>query len=238
MTEKELKALQSKNFFLQEFAAKLNTNPLQNEVERTPDKKAYTIPIGIIEMKLDQIYFGLWQTHSFTTSVMANEVVGSIVLELTHPVTGETIKRTGAASIQITVDALTDEEKNKMTKQEKNAYALNINNKKPNALDLTYPKLKTECIKNAALSLGKTFGRDLNRKIAPAEFKRSVKQPKQVEELTPNHSKWNDSIKMLATEQATILQLETRFSISEEAKTLLTDAAIEYQQNTTPKATH
>ena len=42
--------------------------------------------------------------------------------------------------------------------------ALNADNKKPNALDLAFPKLKTECIKNAALSLGKLFGRDLSRK--------------------------------------------------------------------------
>jgi hypothetical protein len=31
-------------------------------------------------------------------------------------------------------------------------------------LDLAFPKLKAECVKNAALSLGKLFGRDLNRK--------------------------------------------------------------------------
>jgi hypothetical protein len=49
---------------------------------------------------------------------------------------------------------------------ERNRWALNADNKKPNALDLAFPKLKTECIKNAALSLGKLFGRDLNRKNA------------------------------------------------------------------------
>ena len=36
--------------------------------------------------------------------------------------------------------------------------------KKINALDMGFPKLKAECIKNAANSLGKLFGRDLNRK--------------------------------------------------------------------------
>ena len=34
-----------------------------------------------------------------------------------------------------------------------------------NALDLAAGKLKSECVKNAALSLGKIFGRDLNRQI-------------------------------------------------------------------------
>ena len=47
---------------------------------------------------------------------------------------------------------------------ERNRWALNADNKKPNALDLAFPKLKTECLKNAAVSFGKLLGRDLNRK--------------------------------------------------------------------------
>jgi hypothetical protein len=42
--------------------------------------------------------------------------------------------------------------------------ALDVQNKKSNALDMGFPKLKAECLKNAANSLGKMFGRDLNRK--------------------------------------------------------------------------
>jgi hypothetical protein len=38
-----------------------------------------------------------------------------------------------------------------------------MQNKKSNALDMGFPKLKTECFKNACNSLGKMFGRDLNR---------------------------------------------------------------------------
>ena len=48
---------------------------------------------------------------------------------------------------------------------ERNRWALNPDNKKSNALDLAAGKLKSECVKNAALSLGKIFGRDLNRQI-------------------------------------------------------------------------
>ncbi|MES1224826.1 MAG: hypothetical protein ABUT20_55560, partial [Bacteroidota bacterium] len=61
-------------------------------------------------------------------------------------------------------DSLSADEKDKMSKQERNLYALDSSNKKPNALDLAFPKLKAECIKNAAQSLGKIFGRDINRK--------------------------------------------------------------------------
>jgi len=100
----------------------------------------------------------------FKWSAITNEVQASLDLVLTHPVTGQQIRRVGAGSIVITVDALTKEEKNIMSKQERNMHALNSENKKPNALDLGFPKLKQECIKNAAQSLGKVFGRDINRR--------------------------------------------------------------------------
>ena len=149
---------------LQDFARKLNTEPNPTEFEKTPDGKASFIPISFVEMTLDELFFGQWSTENFKWSAITNEVQASIELVLTHPVTGEKIRRTGAASIVITVDSLTAEAKDKMTKQERNLYALNPENKKPNALDMGFPKLKAECVKNAAQSLGKVFGRDINRK--------------------------------------------------------------------------
>jgi len=62
------------------------------------------------------------------------------------------------------VDSIAPEEKDKMSKQARNLFALDPANKKPNALDLAFPKLKAECLSNAAKSLGKIFGRDINRK--------------------------------------------------------------------------
>jgi hypothetical protein len=50
-----------------------------------------------------------------------------------------------------------------VTGTERNRWALNPDNKKANAMDLAFGKLKAECLKNAALSLGKVFGRDVNR---------------------------------------------------------------------------
>jgi hypothetical protein len=70
------------------------------------------------------------------------------------------IRRTGAASIVIMVDRVPDG----VIGVERNQWALNPSNKKANALDMAFPKLKAECLKNAAQSLGKVFGRDLNRK--------------------------------------------------------------------------
>lgn len=160
---------------LQEFQRKLNTDPSVDELERTPDGKAWSLPISFIEMTLDELYLGLWDTVNYQWSAITNEVQGSIELVLTHPITGQKITRTGAASIVITVDSLSKEDKEKMTSQERNLHALNPENKKPNALDLGFPKLKAECTKNAAQSLGKIFGRDINRKKAD-QFKPAYRE--------------------------------------------------------------
>jgi len=76
-----------------------------------------------------------------------------------HPISGYEIRRVGAASVIIMVDRVPDG----VTGTERNRWALNHDNKKANAMDLAFGKLKAECLKNAALSLGKVFGRDVNR---------------------------------------------------------------------------
>ncbi|HYH14326.1 MAG TPA: hypothetical protein VD794_03845 [Flavisolibacter sp.] len=147
----------------QGFIKKLNQEPPLDSIDKTPDGKAFTILISHIEMTLDEYFFGLWQTENFKWSVVANEIVGSIDLLVFHTVSQTWLKRTGAASIQIMVNAGTN--------------ALDVNNKKANALDMGFPKLKAECLKNAAQSLGKIYGRDLNRKKAD-NFNGLLKQDK------------------------------------------------------------
>lgn len=149
---------------LQDFQARLNREPELTELDKTPDGKAWTLPISFVEMTLDELYLGLWGTENYRWSAITNEVQGSLELVVTHPITGQQIRRTGAASIVIMVDSLSKEEKERMTNQQRNLHALNPENKKSNALDLGFPKLKAECTKNAAQTLGKVFGRDINRK--------------------------------------------------------------------------
>ena len=148
---------------LENFCARLDCSPPPDAIDQTPDKKAITMVISHVEMTLDELFFGLWSTENFKWSVIANEVVGSLDLVVTHPVTGRDLRRVGAACVQITVDKVPDE----IYKDPKlrNEWALNPSNKKSNALDLTFPKLRAECLKNAAACYGKAFGRDLNRKI-------------------------------------------------------------------------
>jgi hypothetical protein len=149
---------------LQEFQAKLNREPDPRELDATPDGKASTLPISFVEMTLDELFLGQWGTRNFSSKLILNEVVGELELWCINPISGKEIVRVGAASIIIQVDALTKEQKETMTKQQINLHALSPENKKSNALDLGYPKLKAECVKNAAQSLGKIFGRDVNRR--------------------------------------------------------------------------
>lgn len=142
---------QKENIQLQHFVSRLNREPNMAEVEKTPDGKAVSLPISFIEMTLDELYFGMWELSDVTYQQIFNEVVGTGVLTVKHPVTGEKIRRVGFASVVITQDS--------------GANIQDFNStKKKNALDLSFPKLKAEILKNAAQSLGKIFGRDLNRK--------------------------------------------------------------------------
>jgi hypothetical protein len=136
---------------LQDFQAKLNLEPDVKELDSTPDGKARTLPISFIEMTLDEMFLGQWETSEVSYQQIFNEVVGSLTLTVWHPITNRPIRRVGFASVIIT--------------QDKDANISEFNTtKKKNALDLSFPKLKSECVKNAAQSLGKIFGRDLNRK--------------------------------------------------------------------------
>lgn len=155
-----MESIELKRVQIENFQKVLNSQPPNESIFKTPDAKADDLPISYVEMTLDELFFGQWCVKNFTSKVIANEVVGELELEVLHPVTNTWITRTGSAAIQIMVDKAPQN----LTGQDRNSWALNPQNKKPNALDMAYPKLKAECVKNAAKSLGKIFGRDLNRK--------------------------------------------------------------------------
>ena len=173
-------AIESFRIACQNFNSKLHSNPASESIYKTPDGRAQTVTISHIEMTLDELFFGLWETDNFRWAQIGNEVVGAIDLKVFHPVVNGWLKRQGAASIVIMVDKAPDS----LTQQEKNQWALNQANKKSNALDMAFPKLKAECLKNAAQSLGKLFGRDLNRKKQDGYNPLIKPQQTTLEELT------------------------------------------------------
>lgn len=138
---------------LQDFMALLNKEPDSATLVKSADGKANSLSISAVETTLDELFFGQWDLVDVTTQQVFNEITGIGTLVCVHPITGREIKRTGFASIVITQDA--------------GAAVTDFNHtKKKNALDLAFPKLRSEILKNAAQSLGKVFGRDLNRKVA------------------------------------------------------------------------
>jgi hypothetical protein len=141
-------ALKSPNLKeLLDFQRLLHSQPENIKINKMANNAKY-LPIGEVEKTLDELYSGLWQTTDFHFQVIANEIVGSIYLQVFHPVARVWITRTGAASTMI------------LTIKDKPA---NVDNKIKNTLVKDFPHLKAECIKNAARSLGVKFGRDLNR---------------------------------------------------------------------------
>lgn len=142
---------QDEKVLIQDFARRLNAEPNPAEFEKTPDNRASYLPISFVEMTLDEIFLGQWELSDVTYQQIFNEVVGTGILTVWHPITGRAIRRAGFGAVVIT--------------QDKDAAMIDFNTtKKKNALDLTFPKLKAEIVKNAAQSLGKVFGRDINRK--------------------------------------------------------------------------
>ncbi len=137
---------------LQKMVAFFNKQPDPANIKRNKfANNSEFLPISMVETQLDETFFGLWQTENFKTKLIANEIVGEIDLKVFHPVTKQWISRTGAAAVQV--------------QQKANTEIDTIGqNKIKNTLVKDYPHLKAECVKNAAKSIGKSFGRDLNRK--------------------------------------------------------------------------
>ena len=134
------------------FVGMLNKKPSDSDVRQNKfSNNTKYLPISHVQMTLDELFFGLWSTKNFKHSIVANEIVGAIELEVYHPVAGVWLTRTGAAS--------------SMIRQQKDADLTDVSKKIKNALEMDYPHLLADCIKSAAKSLGKAFGRDLNREF-------------------------------------------------------------------------
>lgn len=143
------------------FTKRLNEDPPADGIEKTPDGKAETLTISHVEGKLDEIYLRQWGYEKCDFSVVANELCCDVLVWVLDPSTGVKITRAGTAAIAIMVDKAPDG----LHGKERNSWALNLENKKPNALKMNRPAVKSLALKNAVQSLGIVFGRNLNRKM-------------------------------------------------------------------------
>ena len=177
---------------LEGFSQLLNKEPNKHELQmnKMAGNTMY-LPISFLETTLDELYFGLWKTDGFTTRVIGNEICGELNLHVYHPIAEIWITRIGAAATMI--------------RQVKDAGVMEADKKIKNALEMDYPHLKADCFRNACLSLGKTFGRDLNRKfidtykamLAGLEAGESQSPAKQLPEVLPGSVEWQQGIDYL-----------------------------------------
>lgn len=164
---------------IEQFTQLVNQLPEQKSIKKTPDGKAEDMPISFIETKLDEIYMRQWGTENMSFSMVGNEICCDLTLWVIDPITKLKITRGGTAALPVMMDAVPPrlkftpgpaeaEEK----QRERNMWSLDMQNKKPHALKLQRAAVKQIAIKNAAKSLGKIFGRDLNRthEDSPEEF--------------------------------------------------------------------
>lgn len=140
---------------LEQFTKRLNAQPDQTEIQvnKAANNSQY-LPISFVRMKLDEMYAGLWNFELSTYQVIANEIVGTGVLEVFHPVAKMWIRRSGSAAVMI----------QQVSKDKGGSGRIsNIDDKIKNTLVKDFPHLESEVLKSAAKKLGKMFGGDLNR---------------------------------------------------------------------------
>lgn len=156
---------------IEDWLKNLTTYPDEHLVKTNPfaDNARY-LPISTVETQLDELFFGLWKTENFRWQVVANEIVGSLDLHYLHPVAGVWLVRTGVGSVMIQQDGYKKDELGQYIngsdgkRQKINPRPSDVDAKIKNTLVKDFPHLKSECLKNAAKSLGNMFGRNLNRK--------------------------------------------------------------------------
>ena len=133
---------------------------MENKLNKVPDasklkinkqaKNSQYLPIGDVEIQLDEVFGALmWQTENFRFDTILNELVGSIDLLVFNQEFKIWIRRTGAAAVPIMMKS--------------GSKATQVENKIINTLTKDYPHLLSACITSAARSLGRYFGRGLNR---------------------------------------------------------------------------
>ena len=84
----------------EQFLSYIHRQPKDNEIKvnQFANKSKY-LPISYIEMTLDELFFMEWTTENFQYQVVANELIGSLDLVFTHPVTGRRIRRVASVPV-------------------------------------------------------------------------------------------------------------------------------------------
>lgn len=147
---KAFEAFDQKSFSdLKQFNEALNKAPLAQwiKVNKFSDNAKY-IPIRVVESVL-RSFFGVYQVEMVgQPHIIGNSVVVSVHLKVYHPVLKEWLVYAGVGAVPIEL--------------EKGASPLQFDQIKSKALHKNIPAAKSFAVSNAAKSIGKIFGADLN----------------------------------------------------------------------------
>jgi hypothetical protein len=143
------------NIDLQALLAELAQDPQPHEIAQNEGR--FFMPISFVESNLDRMFYGMWDTKNIHTMIVANEICVSLELSVYFAPIDKWITKTGTGAAMI--------------QQKKDSVLSDIDSKFKNTLIKDYPHAKAEAVKNAAKSLGRRFGRDLNRKNFDLELK-------------------------------------------------------------------
>jgi len=168
----------------QELNMILNADPKPEWVKSHPIITGYKyLPVERLEYLMTMIY-GKWTIEVKNVQLIANSVVVTVRVHYLDPVTGnmEWIDGVGATPIQT----------------EKEAGAIDFNKMKSAAIQMSAPSAKTYAFKDAVETLGKIFGKDLNRKdlISYGFLENTIK------DLTPDIEKTVDTINACRTKES------------------------------------
>lgn len=168
----------------QELNMILNADPKPEWKKKHPFISDYWyIPVERQEWLMTMIY-GKWTIEVKNVQLIANSVTVTVRVHYLDPVTGnmEWVDGVGATPIQ------TDKE----------AGAIDFNKMKSSAIQMSAPSAKTYAFKDAVETLGKIFGKDLNRKdlISYGFLENTIK------DLTPDIEKTVDTINACRTKES------------------------------------
>ena len=154
-------ALEQDRERVENFLKKMHQSPAPStiKVNKFAGNSSY-LGVSQLEMEIDKFYLGIWNFIPVGqgSQVLINSVTYDGILEVFHPVLGIWIKRagTGAVPIQIVKETGLPQDK---------------------SIQKAVGAAKSMAFKNACKSLGKRFGRDLNRVAGDeAEYERFYTQ--------------------------------------------------------------
>jgi len=148
MNLQDIKTYEEFKIKMEVFLSYLDSPPRNTKQDQK--KGILYIAISEIEIQLDTLFLGQWQTRNVQMVVVGNEFVVSLELGVLHPISGQWLWRAGVGACMI--------------RQKKDAAVSDIDAKIKNTMEMDAPHAKAQAVKNAALSIGKFFGRDIRRK--------------------------------------------------------------------------